>query len=342
VLLDTSGSMEREDRVASVRRAMEVLGSLLGANDRVTVIGFARTPRLLVEALPGDQSARLAELAAQTPAEGGTNLEAALTVALEKAGQHFDPTAQNRVVLITDGAANLGDADPARLAASITTARQQGLAFDVCGVGTDGLDDTMLEALTRQGDGRYYVLDSPEDADAGFAQQLAGTFRPAVRNVKLQVRFNPARVAHHRLIGFEHHRLREEDFRNDQVDAAELAAEEAAVALYQVAIRPDGEGELGDVFVRFRDTATNEMVERSWTMQFEARIRAFDQATPTMQLAGVAALLAEKLRGGANANLVRLDELAPVVNALRNHFAGSTRVQELVAMFDRTRGLLGE
>jgi secreted protein with Ig-like and vWFA domain/LysM repeat protein len=343
VLLDTSGSMERADRAASVRRAMEVLGSLLGPNDRVTVIGFARTPRLLVEALAGDQAAaQLAALTARTPAEGGTNLEAALELALSKAQQYFHAPAQNRVVLLTDGAANLGNAEPERLATMITAARERGLAFDACGVGTNGLDDAILEALTRRGDGRYYVLDSPEDADAGFAQQLAGAFRPAARNVKLQVRFNPARVAHYRLIGFEQHRLREEDFRNDKVDAAELAAEEAAVAVYQVAVLPDGAGELGDVFVRFRDTATDAMVERSWTMPFEARARAFDQTTPTLQLAGVAALLAEKLRGGAMADLVRLDELAPVTNALRTRFAGNADVQQLVTMFDQARRVVRE
>jgi hypothetical protein len=215
--------------------------------------------------------------------------------------------------------------------------RQQGVAFDACGVGTDGLDDAILEALTRKGDGRYYVLDKPEDADAGFARQLAGAFRPAAENVKVQVRFNPARVGSYRLIGFEQHRLREEDFRNDKVDAAELAADEAAVALYQVEVLPQGEGELGDVFVRFRDAATGKMIERSWTMLDDPHARTFDRATPTLQLAGTAALIAEKLRGGAMANGIDLAQLAPVVNGLRGQYANDARVQELIAMFEQMR-----
>ena len=342
VLLDTSGSMEREDRVASVRRALEVLASLLGANDRVTLIGFAQQPRLLAEQLPGDQAAKLAEIAASTPFTGGTNMEEALKLAGELARRHRDPAAQNRIVLLTDGAANLGDADPAQLGKMIEAFRQQGLAFDACGVGTDGLDDAMLEALTRKGDGRYYVLDKPEDADAGFARQLAGAFRPAAENVKVQVRFNPARVGRYRLIGFEQHRLREEDFRNDKVDAAELAAEEAAVAVYQVEVLPQGEGELGEVFVRFRDAATGDMVERSWTMLHDPHAPVFSRATPTMQLAGTAALLAEKLGGGETADLVDLAELAPVVNGLRGHFANDRRVQELVTMFEQLRRMNGK
>ncbi|HXQ81013.1 MAG TPA: von Willebrand factor type A domain-containing protein [Opitutaceae bacterium] len=336
-LLDTSGSMEREDRAAAVRRAMEVLVSLLGKDDRVTLVGFARRPRLLADQVPGDKAAKLLDIIAHTPAEGGTNMEEAIKIGGELAMRQYAPAAQNRLVILTDGAANLGDADPAHLAALVETLRQKGLAFDACGVGTDGIDDSVLEALTRKGSGRYYVLDTPEAADAGFARQLAGAFRPAAENVKVQVRFNPARVGSYRLIGFERHRLNKEDFRNDKVAAAALAAGEAAVALYEVEALPQGEGELGEVHVRFHDTASGAMVERSWTLPYDPYVPAFDRATPTMQLAGTAAFLAEKLRGGARGEAIKLTELAPVVNALRSHYAHEARVQELAAMYERMR-----
>jgi hypothetical protein len=290
----------------------------------------------------GNQAGWLLDAIARTPVEGGTNFEEALKLGGELARRHAVKGAQNRIVVLTDGAVNLGNADPEQLAKPIAALRQQGIAFDACGVGLDGLDDAVLEALTRQGDGRYYVLNSPTEADAGFARQLAGAFRPAAENVKLQVRFNPARVGNYRLIGFEQHRLQTEDFRNDKVDAAELAAEEAAVALYQIEVLPEGTGELGEVFVRFRDAATGQMVERSWTIAHDPAARAFDRATPTLQLAGTAALLAEKLRGGAAGDPIKLRELAGVVNALRGQYANEPRVQELVAMFAQARRLSGE
>ena len=342
VLLDTSGSMEREDRAAAVRRAMQSLISLLGPNDQVTLIGFARQPRLLAESVAGDQAGELLKIIASTPPEGGTNLEEALKLAQDLAKRHFEPTAQNRIVLLTDGAANLGNADSSQLAASIEALRQEGIAFDACGVGMEGLDDAMLETLSRKGDGRYYVLNSAEDADAGFARQLAGALRPAAKDVKLQVRFNPARVKSYRLIGFEQHRLREEDFRNDKVDAAELAAEEAAVAVYQVEPLPQGEGELGEVYVRFLDPATGNRIERSWTLPYDAKAPSFDRASPTLQLAGTAALFAETLQRGEQEDAVRLNELAPVVNSLRSQFPDSERVADLVAMFAELKKLSAE
>ncbi|MEI6034111.1 MAG: von Willebrand factor type A domain-containing protein [Verrucomicrobiae bacterium] len=334
ILLDTSGSMEREDRAASVRRALQALAGLLGPNDRVTLIGFARTPRLLAEQVPGNQAGKLVEIAARTPSEGGTNLEQALALASELALKQFLPAAQNRVVLITDGAANLGNANPVRLGSLVEKSRQQGISFDACGVGAKGANDEVLESLTRQGDGRYYFLNSPEEADAGFARQLAGAFRPAAENVKVQVVFNPERVSQYRLIGFEKHLLKKEDFRDDKVAAAELAAEEAGVALYQVETLPKGEGDLGEVFVRFRDPANGRMVERSWTMPYDARAAAFDKATQSMQLAGTAALLAEKLQGNQE---VDLKALAPVLTGLRGHYSNQARVRELINMFQAMR-----
>ncbi len=334
ILLDTSGSMEREDRAVSVRQALQTLTTLLGPNDRVTLIGFARTPRLLAEQVPGDQAGKIVEAADRTPSEGGTNLEEALALASEMALKHKLPAAQNRIVLLTDGAANLGNADPIRLATQIEKTRQQGISFDACGVGAIGLNDEILETLTRKGNGRYYFLNRPEDADASFAKQLAGAFRPAAENVKVQVVFNPARVAKYRLIGFEEHLLKREDFRNDKVQAAELSAEEAGVALYQVEPLPEGEGDLGEVFVRFRDPATGTMVERSWTMPYEAKVRAFDQASPSLQLAATAALLAEKLRGDSQ---VDLDALKPAVTNLRSHYPHQARVRELLQMFEQVQ-----
>jgi secreted protein with Ig-like and vWFA domain len=342
VLLDTSGSMEREDRVATVRRAFSVLASLLGPNDRITLIGFARQPRLLAERLPGNEAAKLTDILTRTPAEGGTNLEEALKLASKQAMAQFTAEAQNRIVVLTDGAANLGEDNPIQLAAQVEALRQNGIAFDACGIGIAGLDDSVLEALTRQGDGRYYVINSPEEADAGFAQKLAGAFRPAADNVKVQVRFNPARVRSYRLIGFEQHRLKNEDFRNDQVDAAELAAEEGAVALYQVELKPEGDGELGDVFIRFRSPATHAMVERSWTLTYVAQPAAFDQASPSLQLAGAAAMLAEKLRGGGPASQIHLTDLASAMTRLRSAYANQPRVQEFVRMYEQARRQLNE
>jgi len=341
VLLDTSGSMERADREAAVKAAMGVLAKLLSPGDEVTLIGFARQPRLLADGLGMEQAGQLVDIVAHTPPEGGTNMEEAIKLAGEMAQRHEVAGAQNRIVLLTDGAANLGDADPEKLAGLVAGLREKGITFDACGVGADGLNDDVLEALTRKGGGRYYFLNGPEDADEGFARQLAGTLRPAAEDVKMQVRFNPARVGSYKLIGFEKNRLKTEDFRNDKVTAGQLAAEEAGVAVYQVQALPDGDGEIGEVFVRFRDPASGRVTENSWTIPYEAQAPALDKAAPSMQLAAVSALMAEKLKGGAVGDAVDMAGLAQVMGELRSHYAGQARVGELGVMYEEMRRMEG-
>ena len=174
VLLDKSGSMERMDRADSVKRAFQLLADQLTPRDQVTLIGFARTPRLLADRLTGNRVAELSQVVDSTPSEGGTNLELALELGTAKAKEQWLEGGQNRVILLTDGAANLGNANPEELARLVEGMRRQGIAFDACGVGAGGLNDGILESLTRKGDGRYYLLDSPADADDGFARADRG------------------------------------------------------------------------------------------------------------------------------------------------------------------------
>ena len=332
LLVDQSGSMVREDRRASMEHALAQLSVLLTKADLVTVIGFSRTPHLLADAMTGDQAVKLAELINQTASEGGTNLEEALKLGGQLAERHQLAGAQNRIVLLTDGAANLGDANPARLAEQVKSFRQKGLAFDIAGIGADGLNDRLLSELARNGNGRYYVVG--DEKNDSFARQLAGAFRPAAENVKVQVNFNPQRVGKYKLIGFEKDRLKTEDFRNDAVDAAELAAEEAGVAIYQVEPLADGTGEIGEVSVRFRDAVSKEMVERTWTIPYESQATAFDRATPSMQLAGLSLLAAEKLRGGPLADAIDFKQLTGSSTFVKQFYGSSPRVSEMLRVID--------
>jgi intracellular sulfur oxidation DsrE/DsrF family protein len=294
-------------------------------------MSFARDTRLLVDNLSGDRAGELVKVMKNRPSEGGTNLEQAVQVAQQHLLARQKKGVQSRIVVLTDGAANLGDANPENMTAMVEKMRDAGIAFDACGIGFDGLDDGILEALTRKGDGRYYVLDKPEDADASFGKKIAGALRPAAKNVKVQVVFNPDRVGKYKLLGFEKHRLKKEDFRNDAVDAAEMAAEESGSALYQIEAMADGSGALGTVFVRFQDMATGQMVERSWTIPYQENAKSLAASKPTIQLAAVAGLLGEKLHQ-SDAGTVDFSQISNVLGNLSSQFSENKKVQELLQM----------
>ena len=331
-LIDSSGSMERFDRQETLHRAFAGLASQLNAQDKVTLISFARRPRLVAEAMPGNESDTLVKRVENLPEEGGTNIESALKLAFEKAREMHAAGTQSRIILFTDGAANLGDANPERLSSLVEKMREAGIAFDAAGIGAEGLNDKILEALTRKGDGRYYLLDRPEDADEKFASQIAGALRPAAKNVKVQVEFNPLRVGRYRLLGFEKHRLKKEDFRNDKVDAAELSAAEAGVAVYQIEPLPEGRGEVGSVSVRFRDMDDGKMVEKRWPIPYQASLPVFEKSPESIRLAAIAALTASKLKGEPLGELIEWEQLGRILGNLSPGIQEQEEVKKLSEM----------
>ena len=334
--------MERLDRQQTVRRAFALLTAQLKPFDQVTLISFARQPRLLADKVSGNSASQLVDLIKNLPSEGGTNIEAALNLAFEKANEQKIESAQNRIILLTDGAVNLGNANPESLSKMVSKMRESGIAFDAAGIIADGLNDEVLEALTRKGDGRYYLLDSVDSADESFVRQIAGALRPSAKNVKVQVEFNPQRVGHYKLLGFEKHRLNKEDFRNDKVDAAEMSAAEAGVALYQIEAKPDGEGDIGAVSVRFLDLATGEMVENRWPIPYQSNPPRPQQATSTMRVATVAAMLAAKLQGKPLGEAVDLKSLSQLTAGLPAQTRANQRIQQLETMVQQARQISGQ
>jgi hypothetical protein len=332
LLLDSSGSMERSDRVRIIREAMQVLSAQLQPQDRVSVVSFARTPRLWVDGLPGSEAATLAERVGELVPEGGTNLEEALGLAYETAARHFVDAGVNRVVLLTDGAANLGDIEPGSLQSQVESNRLRNIALDCFGIGWDGYNDELLEVLSRHGDGRYGFVNTTEEASSGFADQLAGALQIAAANVKVQVEFNPARVSAYRQIGYAKHQLTEEQFRDDSVDAAEIGAAESGNALYVAQVEAQGQGPIGTVRARYQDPANGDVHEREWVLPYLGPAPALEGASATLRLAGAAAAFAEWLGRSPFAGEVTADRLLQLLDGVPEAFEPDPRPQQLREM----------
>ena len=154
------------------------------------------------------------------------------------------------MILLTDGAANMGNVDPYQLRKIVESHRKQGIALDSFGIGWEGYNDNLLEVLARNGDGRYGFLNQPTQAVAEFEQKLLGAFEVAASDVKVQVEWNADRVNVFRQVGYLRHQLKREDFRNNKIAAAEISAAESGNALYVVQVDADCEGPLGVLRVR--------------------------------------------------------------------------------------------
>ena len=342
LLLDKSGSMERADRVEIIHQALRVLVSQLEPQDTLSVVVFARTARLWVDGVPGNQAGDAANgLNSLTP-EGGTNLEEAMKLAYATALRHYLAKGENRVVLLTDGAANLGSVDPEALKKSVAANRKQGIALDCFGVGFDGYNDNLMETLSRTGNGRYGFINTPEEAATEFAGKLAGALRVAASDVKVQVEFNPNRVTSYRQIGYAKHQLTKEQFRDNTVAAAQIGAAESGNALYTVEVNPAGDGPLCTVRVRFRVPGTTDYQEHAWDVPYNGTAVTLDQASPAMRLAATSAAFAEWLASSPYAGEVTPDQLLSYLHGVPEVYGADGRPKQLEWMIRQAKSMTGK
>ncbi|MBN2508087.1 MAG: von Willebrand factor type A domain-containing protein [Verrucomicrobia bacterium] len=341
LVLDNSGSMERADRVRIIQECLLVLAGKLQKSDRVSVVTFARTARLWVDGVAGNQVGKAFGRVGTLTPEGGTNLEEALTLAYQTARRHFLAQGVNRVVVLTDGAANLGNVDPAALKAQVEAHRTQGIALDCFGIGWEGYNDDLLEVLSRNGDGRYGFVNTPEDAAGGFAAQLAGALQVAASDVKVQVEFNPRRTTAYRQIGYAKHQLKKEQFRDNTVDAAEIGAAESGNALYVVEVHPAGDGPIGVVRVRYKVPGTTRYLEHAWTVPYTGAAAPLDHASPAMRLAATASAFSEWLVASPYAAEVTTDRLLGCLRGVPEALALDPRPQKLEWMIRQAQAIAG-
>lgn len=340
--VDNSGSMERADRVRILQECLRALSTQFLPQDRISVVSFARTARLWIDGMPAGQAGNLAERIGRLNPEGGTNLEEAMALAYQTALRHYNPGGVNRVILITDGAANLGDVEPGSLKQRVEAHRRQGIALDCFGIGWDGLNDDLLEVLSRNGDGRYGFINTPEEAATEFAGQLAGALKIAASDVKVQVEWNPRRVLAYRQIGYARHQLTKEQFRDNKVDAAEIGAAEAGNALYTVQLNAAGEGPLGTFRVRYRIPGTSDYVEKAWTVPYTPTATALDQASPPLRLAGTAAAFSEWLSASPYAAEVTPDKLLAQLRGIPEMHPADPRPRQLETMIRQAKTISGK
>ncbi|MDP6678355.1 MAG: von Willebrand factor type A domain-containing protein [Verrucomicrobiota bacterium] len=340
-LLDNSGSMEREDRVSIVQQSLGVLARKLTPSDRVSLVTFSRTPQLRVDGMRGGDRAAFLKAATGWIPQGGTHVEDALALAYETAKKHFIPGGNNRVILLTDGAANMGNVKPYQLRKTVEANRKQGIALDCFGIGWEGYNDNLLEVLARNGDGRYGFLSQPAQAVAEFEQKLLGAFQVAASDVKVQVEWNADRVNVFRQVGYLRHQLKKEDFRNNKIDAAEISAAESGNALYVVQVDPNGEGPLGMVRVRYKEPFTSQYTEMEWSLAYESAAMPLEQASPAMRLGSVAATFAEWLARNPHAQGVQLADLQGLISGIPSIYATDPRPAQLEWMINKARILAG-
>ena len=233
-LVDVSGSMAGPDRLPLVQAGLRLLVRQLRPQDHVALVAYAGAAGLVLPPTPGSQPQQILDAIDRLQAGGSTAGGAGLRLAYGIARQNFLREGNNRVVLATDGDFNVGESSDEAMEQLMQQQRETGIFLTVLGVGRGNLRDSRMELLADKGNGNYAYLDNLDEARRTLVAQFGGTLFTVAKDVKLQVEFNPARVAGYRLIGYENRLLANEDFNNDRKDAGELGAGHTVTALYEL------------------------------------------------------------------------------------------------------------
>ena len=252
-LIDTSGSMYSPDKLPLLKRAFAQLVPQLRAQDKVAIVTYAGSAGLVLEPTSGDQHGKILAALEKLQAGGSTNGGAGIELAYAMARQSFVEGGANRVILATDGDFNVGVANRQALETLVGDRRKSGIALTTLGFGTGNYNDAMAERLADVGDGNHAYIDTLSEARRVLVREMGSTLFTIARDVKIQVEFNPARVAEYRLIGYENRVLNNEDFANDKVDAGDIGPGHEVTALYEIV--PVGSGAEQLPTLRYGDKA---------------------------------------------------------------------------------------
>ena len=233
-LLDVSGSMMPSNKLPLLKAAMGLLVDQLRPQDRVAIVVYAGATGLVLPPTPGDKKDAIREALAGLEAGGSTAGGAGIQLAYDVASESFIRDGINRVILATDGDFNVGITNQGDLLRLIEAKRQSGVFLSVLGFGEGNLKDSTMEKLADTGNGNYSYIDSLAEGRKVLVAEAGATLVTLAKDVKIQVEWNPARVAAYRLIGYENRLLKAEDFNDDRKDAGEIGAGHTVTALYEV------------------------------------------------------------------------------------------------------------
>jgi Ca-activated chloride channel family protein len=339
-LVDVSGSMSRPDKIGLAKRSLRLLTDQLRPGDTVALATYAGNVRAVLDPTDVRHKSQIHAAIEDLSAGGSTAMNSGIQLAYGMAQSSYVAGEENRVIVLSDGDANVGPSSHQDILKSIKGYAKNGITLSTIGFGMGNYKDTMMEQLANKGDGNYYYIDAFSEAKKVFGTNLAGTLQVIAKDVKIQVEFNPEAVSTYRLVGYENRDIADRDFRNDKVDAGEIGTGHTVTALYDLVLTGSDSEELATVRIRNKKPGPDSpAVEWMTTFDTDEVNRRFSQASPDFRIAVAAATFAEILRGSPYAAEITWEELASLASKAQRR--GVSEDDELLSLIQRAAGLSG-
>ncbi len=333
-LVDVSGSMDGPDRLELAKSSLRTLTQNLTENDTVSLVTYAGSTRVVLEPTSAGNKDAISAAIDDLRANGSTGMASGIDLAYERAAKSLKPGHISRVIILSDGDANVGPHTQDELLKIIAGRAKEGVTLSTIGFGTGNYRDGLMEQLADKGNGNNYYIDSADQAKRVFQTQLTQMLEVVAKDVKLQVDFDPAMVARYRLVGYENRDIKDDDFRQDKVDAGEVGAGHQVTALYEIELTEKGKqakAPLGSVRIRHKTPAGSTATEAGFPMVGGSAV-SFANSSADFRFAFAAAAFADVLRGGQDAEHWSLTNIRDVAKLAAGD---SAERKELVTLIDQ-------
>ena len=234
LLVDVSGSMSPADRLPLVKNAFAMLLDQLKPDDTIAIVTYASGSGIALEPTKASEKNKILSALDHLQSGGSTAGARGIQDAYRLAEAGFDKAAVNRIILATDGDFNVGVTNQDELKGLIERKRQSGIFLSILGVGQGNHNDALMQTLAQNGNGTAAYVDTLNEARKVLVDEASSTLFTIAKDVKVQIEWNPERVAEYRLIGYETRALKREDFNNDKVDAGDIGSGHTVTAIYEV------------------------------------------------------------------------------------------------------------
>ncbi len=342
-LVDTSGSMKRPDRIGLIKKSLKLLLKQLDENDKVAVVQYGTNARLVLEHTKVKDIKIITEAIDSLQCGGATDMEKGILLAYKVAAAGYVSNSENKVLLLSDGVANIGEGVAESILTKIKPYIKQGITCSIYGFGVGNYDDAMLETLANKGNGIYSYIGNIKDAETIFSEDSAAILNLIASDVKIQVEFSPSVVKQYRQVGYENRLLAKQDFRNDTVDAGEIGSGQSVTALYELELEQNkpmnpwinsstsglqSDDVLAVIRVRYRDIKSGEVQEIEQKVRTRDIKNSFESMPTEYRLAVAVAEFAEQLRGSPYANN-NFRDILKIIVPVANELPLDSKVQEI-------------
>ncbi|GAA4430247.1 VWA domain-containing protein [Bremerella cremea] len=336
-LLDVSGSMNSANKLPLLKKGMKMLVDQLGENDKVSIVVYAGAAGIVLEPTYGYEKATILAALDRLQAGGSTNGGQGIKLAYKLATDNFIQGGTNRVILCTDGDFNVGETSTGGLVGMAAEQAKKNIYLSIMGFGIGNHNDSMLEQLSNKANGNYSFIDNDKEAEKVLVEQMSGTLLTIAKDVKIQIEFNPKKVAGYRLVGYENRLLAAQDFNDDKKDAGEIGAGHTVTAFYEIVPAQSGSDQIAaaepmvDELKYQTKPETTDAADTNELMTLKLRYKQpesdvstlmtypvldeghqFNQATGDFQFASAVAMFGLKLRGSHfhdETNFAEIEEL---------------------------------